>query len=614
MKFRSIRSRLIQFMLLAVIVPLVLSMTFTFLQTKHSLREQSVAENERLIYQGATNIDNYLDSINRASIVIYSDPDFLLNMAKIPDDYRAVAEIYTTLQTIMNTVPGVTQVYLHSFESNQSTLVTSTVPQRDTRWKAYTGRVPYDENGIYFQPAHQSDNYGFKATLPKMPEQLVFTYHRSIERVPAKEKLGVLAIDVSLARIRNICSQLFDAEEEKLYLVDGKGTIIYSGDESKIGTQLQDTKLTTQLREDSSHGYFEEDSTGMHVYQKLNSGLTDWSIVKQIPAKTLYHRATQLTQVNSIIAGAALVIVILGTLFISIRITGPIQQLTRYMNVIQKTGQLDMNITVKSHDEIGVLFRRFRQLMDTVNNLILREYKLELANKTNQLKALQAQINPHFLYNALQSIGTLALQQQGARVYSLLSSLSKIMRYSMRGGALVTLRDEADHMKQYLELQQERFGDQLQITMNWAEDTLDVPLPKMVLQPLVENYFKHGAEPLYGPGELTLTSRMIAPGRLQIIIENNGSPIPDDQLLELRERLSLRSSTQNDTVMDNHDPAAEEHIGLSNVLQRLKLYSDGKALLQVDNIQPHGVRYILEIDTTAMNGYREDEKDESVDR
>ena len=178
----------------------------------------------------------------------------------------------------------------------------------------------------------------------------------------------------------------------------------------------------------ADNGYY-DGKDAMIVYEKLDLPYAPWTLVKQIPHQTLYKHSTELTSINAIIAILALFIVIFGTLWISIRITRPIKQLTSYMNQV-KTG-LDVDIDVTSPDEIGILSRRFRTMMDTINNLILREYRLEIANKTNQLKALQAQIDPHFLYNSLQSIGTLALHNV-PRIYSLLSSLANMMRYNMR--------------------------------------------------------------------------------------------------------------------------------------------------------------------------------------
>ncbi|APO43687.1 histidine kinase [Paenibacillus xylanexedens] len=603
-KYYSIRTKLIAFMLIATTLPLLASISMTFIQTKTALREQAVEENKRLIYQASTNLNNYVDNVARASLAVYNDPNFLRNLAKIPGDYRAVAEVYTTLQTIRAAVPDVFQLYLHSFAANQSTLITNPFPKREERKQAYSGslhgKTGGDSPDIWVESAHMSHTYGFKAASPDDPARTVITLHRVIKDIPSTERLGVLAIDLNMNTIAAICGRLYDPAKEQIYVVDGQNQIIYQGRSEVNHTDALREETASELNIARSStgtaqnvaGHFEQDRS-MYVYQQLGSTYADWTIVKQIPNETLYARATTLTWNNAMIAIAALVLVIVATLFISIRITGPLKQLMRYMNQIQ-AGRLHVDIHLSSRDEFGVLARHFRDMMDTVNNLILREYRLEIANKTNQLKALQAQIHPHFLYNTLQSIGTLALQQQGQRAYTLLSSLSKMLRYSMRDQTCVTLREEAEHARLYLELQQERFGDRLEVDLDFAEDTLSVEMPRMTLQPLIENYFKHGADIQPGKGHISLSSRRINDHWIEIELNNNGPSIPEDKLLEIRGWLHQSHTT---TGLSTQESDESESIGLRNVIRRLQLNSHPghSARLEINNQEPNGVKITVKL-------------------
>lgn len=593
MKFRSIRSRLIQFMLLATTIPLLLSISITYIHTKETIKEQALEENRHLIFQGKTNLSNYLDNINKASLVVYNDANFLRNLRKIPEDYRAVAEVFTLLQNIQNTVSGIERIYLHASQSNQSTLVTpATFPKREFRPVPYVSTVPYEKFTTAVEPTHNSHDYGFPPSPTSYTKRQVFTFHRTITNIPSEKVLGVLAIDVRLDSVAAICEQLFNKKNEQLVIVDQGGSVIYSGNDEQIGQKLQDQAVLDHIGQNDS-GYFEMNGA-MHVYEKMQTPYTDWTIIKRIPNATLYERATELTKINTVIAVIALLVIIFGTLFISVRITEPIKRLTSYMNRIQ-SGQLNVDIDWSSRDETGIMFARFRQMMDTINNLILREYKLELANKTNQLKALQAQINPHFLYNTLQSIGTLALHHNAPRIYALLTSLAKIMRYSMNNNdALVTLQDEAEHVKLYLDLQKERFGDQLEFSLHLEPDTLGVSVPKMILQPLVENFFKHGMDnPEGGKGKLAIISRMEPAGVLTVTIENNGESIPPDVLSRLAAGLERQ---QNGTQADGN---GEYGIGLHNVMMRLQLYNEHGSALRIENMEPQGVRITARIYTKA---------------
>lgn len=587
MKYRSIQTRLITFMLAVTTIPLLLSLYITFTHTRESVKEQTVDENIRLIYQGATNLMNYLRGIDRASLSVYSDPHFLRNLALDPDNHRVVAELYTTLQAIQTGTQDVHQIYLHNHLTGQSTQISSNLPRREFRQAPYRKIEEFGPGNTAIEPVHQVHSYGFPPRPADMLNFEVFTFYRSITNVPSPDQYALMAIDVKLDSILAICDQLYAKGEEQLYLIDDKGSIIYGPDPQQRGQRLDDPVLMGEIAQ-ADNGYY-DGKDAMIVYEKLDLPYAPWTLVKQIPHQTLYKHSTELTSINAIIAILALFIVIFGTLWISIRITRPIKQLTSYMNQV-KTGQLDVDIDVTSPDEIGILSRRFRTMMDTINNLILREYRLEIANKTNQLKALQAQIDPHFLYNSLQSIGTLALQHNVPRIYSLLSSLANMMRYNMRNSeGKVTLQDEINHVRLYLELQKQRFRDQLDITWDLDPESLTTPVPKMILQPIVENYFKHGMNTHAGVGHISISSSISEDRRLIVVVENNGSSIEEAELASIRSKLATAYGHP-----DRND-AGNESIGLLNVLMRLNLYSDNKAGLTIENVVPHGVKVTLDI-------------------
>lgn len=139
-------------------------------------------------------------------------------------------------------------------------------------------------------------------------------------------------------------------------------------------------------------------------------------------------------------------------------------------------------------DEIGILERHIKEMMNRINRHIDREYKLEIENRKNQHRALKSQINPHFLFNSLQSIAAVALLSESPKVYQLITSLSKMMRYSIRVDQKATVQSEVDYVQAYLNLQAERFQTDFSYSIDVPKDILDIPVPSMILQPLVENF------------------------------------------------------------------------------------------------------------------------------
>ena len=156
----------------------------------------------------------------------------------------------------------------------------------------------------------------------------------------------------------------------------------------------------------------------------------------------------------------SLILALIGATYASMKLTTPIKTLT---SNIWRIEQGDMTVSFDSlgNDEFGVLGRQFKRMIERIDDLIQREYKLALENRTNELRALQAQTNPHFLFNALQSIGTLALKGDGKTVYRLITQLSSMMRYTMHPEeSMVTLKREIEHLNSYIRLQDVRFPNQ----------------------------------------------------------------------------------------------------------------------------------------------------------
>ncbi|MFS0837109.1 cache domain-containing sensor histidine kinase [Paenibacillus sp. 1P03SA] len=596
----SIRTRLILLMLIATVIPIVISMIVTYFYTTRSVGTKLIRENANLIYQGKTNVQAYMDTLNRNSLSLYNDPGVLLMLRRNVHDYTNEAQTYTLLQNLTHSVDGIYQIYFYMAKARRSTLLIGDIPKRGYDTDNFSEPYTTDNPSSVVEPTHMSSIYGLGQSPPYYDPRPVITLHRAIYNVPTTEWLGTLSIDIKLEAIQDIADQLFNKQHERLYLLDQSGMVVYSGDSTLVGKPLSDDWTGRVLESKETRGQLEMNKS-VYLYEKMDTPYMKWTLVKEIPHSYLYEGVRSLTQINIIIAAVSLLLVIAATLLVTIRITAPIKKLIGTINQIQ-AGNLTARVDGEGQDEIGILVRRFRTMMETINNLILREYRLDIANKTNQLKALQAQINPHFMNNALQSIGTLALQHNVPRIYSLINSLAKMMRYSMNTNQeAVPLSMEISHVKAYLELQKERFEGKFGTHYELDEAALGIMVPKMIVQPLAENYFKHGFDPKLGPGRLIVRARL-EPGVgnpaqpvLIVEVEDNGRGIPEDKLAELEAGLAMM---REETGIEE-----EGGIGIGNVRSRLRLYFDPRASLTLENTDPHGVRITMRIplgeDTTT---------------
>lgn len=614
MNWNSIRTKLIVFLLVPTIICIMATMYISYSHTTSSLRTRAVDENKNLLYQGYKNIDSLLQEINRLSLSVYSDGDFYRLLEAGYDDLSSDIAIYNSLNYISTSLPNISQVYLYGVKDAKATLITdNTTPKRWLADAPYHASNLAGSAAVSVQTTHLSNAYGLRLPLTQFVPEPVFTIHRRIERIPTTQALGYLSIDVKLAALKDIVGQLYDQQQEKLYLVDNSGRLVYSPDSASLGKPLSAGAAwySSQIAGSTQpQGYFEQDSS-VFIYQQIDSLGQDWTLVKQIPVSSLFREAKEAAAINLLLLALLLLIITALIILVSFRITAPIKQLTRYMNQV-KAGNLDVDIRPAGKDEIGVVTGHFRSMMDTINNLILREYRLELASRTNELRALQAQINPHFLNNTLQIIGTLALELKVPQIYALLSALAKMMRYSMYNDEkIVTVQNELDHVKAYIELQKERFENRFSFRYDIEEPLLQALMPKMILQPIVENYFKHGFSLDRTDGLLEITAARVGPERMELCIRNNGLPIPAGKLEALRRELLQPQAAEDKNLLS---PPGKEHLsrrdapgaglGLGNVLARLRLVCGDSAAMTVDNLQTGGVILRLQIDIVVESESR----------
>ncbi|URM32258.1 sensor histidine kinase [Cytobacillus firmus] len=597
---RSIRNKLIVLLMVATIVPFGASIIITYYHTAESLKDQAIKENSNLLYQGKVNLEGYINELDGLTLSLYNNPGFI-NFLKDPrkeNNYQAVEAVRNVISTILYAEENIKRVNIAVAKedrlitaSRRSTVVFS--KRLTNANQEYYEKAEESPNNMFLEPVHK-----IKDPDEKKPENVI-TLHRSLINIPADDLLAYISLEFSPDQITNISRNLYSGENEEFYIISPEGDMIYrSTDEAENGDKTPEwIDWVIGANKENGTAEWEEDTfSGVMIYDQLSQNSGGWYLVKRVPYTTLYESAFSVAKINIMFGVIGLCLVILATLFISVRITSPIRILLKNIDQVEK-GNLDVRFKSFGHDEIGYLGDRFRQMIDKINDLINREYKLQLENKTNQLKVLQSQVNPHFLYNALQSIGTAALKNQGPQIYSSVTRLSKIMRYSMNmEEGMVPLQKEIEHTKAYLLLQKERFGDQLQFNFQLDEEALQFPVPKMILQPLVENYFKHGFDAREKTGEVKITC-IQDEFYLDILIEDNGigvsvSRLEEIQMFLMNERIGHKGESMN--------------IGLKNVYVRLKLYYGRRAYLQLKNLEQGGLLVSIKLPKRMEGG-----KDES---
>jgi two-component system sensor histidine kinase YesM len=431
------------------------------------------------------------------------------------------------------------------------------------------------------EPPHQIENYNNSSFMPPSDKTMVLTVHHKILDALSKEFLGIITIDIDLDKIARISNHFLRKNKESVFLSDSDGYVIYASDEALIGKAVP-AELQKRINTSAAGA---QSADGDIVFSRtLPEPINEWHFTKITSSKFLFENVRKTAYTNIIVGVIVVVLGLLMVAIISYKVTRPIKLLSQKVLSIEG-GNMNAEFDDKREDEIGSLERHIMDMMNRINRHIDQEYKLEIENRKNQHRALKSQINPHFLFNSLQSIAAVALLSESPRVYQLITSLSKMMRYSIRVDQKATVRSEADYVRAYLNLQEERFQTDFSYSIDLPKVILPIPVPSMILQPLVENFFKHCYDEGYDQPYLHIYGE-IQGEYLNLVVDSNGRSMTDDELL------SLKNKIYTPVNEGNYSP---QHIGLKNIHDRLVLHYDQTAGIELDSMQGQGfsVRLVI---------------------
>ncbi|WP_165452558.1 cache domain-containing sensor histidine kinase [Paenibacillus thalictri] len=390
--------------------------------------------------------------------------------------------------------------------------------------------------------------------LSKKLDQDVTSQYKLLKHYYTNNVIGIIEVYTQNKFIEQIMSNVGSASGSITYLIDQEGAIIAANTRTGMASR-PDAELLHKVMQGGPKGTFktEEGSQSKQVvYRKVE--INDWTLITTIPESILYSSSKKLRDSSFITIAAVLLIVILLIYLILKNSTKRINRLIRVMSYIENDG-LTTVVPSRVNDELGELEKRFNEMRSRINSLIAEIYRAEHMKKEAQFEALQAQINPHFLYNTLDTINWMAINQDAYEVSSIITALSKFFRLTLsEGKEIITVREEIEIVKQYMYIQKIRYDDALQVNYCIDEQVLDYDAVKLSLQPLIENAFKHGIQHSDRAGVIELKAILTDDGFIEMRVLDNGPGL----LKKTRdlEDISLGRSGY----------------GLHNVLERLELH------------------------------------------
>lgn len=381
------------------------------------------------------------------------------------------------------------------------------------------------------------------------------------------ENLGVLLMDMGYSVIEDHLRRLDLGKEGYVFLLNDKGEPVYHKDTSYFSDPEKKRQLLEILKAED-------------VYNKRQNLLTyrtnienaGWTMVGVVSLDNLKMLEQQLFEALLLTGGLLfLAVLFIGILFTR-RLAAPMADLERGMSEIEKLTEISVHRN--SFYEVELLAGNYNRMIRRIRALMDEIKEKEETLRHSELNVLVSQINPHFLYNTLDTIVWMAEFNDSERVIALTKSLAAFFRLSLNSGReLVSVADELDHMRQYLYIQKERYGDKLNYEIGEADELSDYTVPKIILQPVVENSIYHGIKPIDGPGYVTVTVKEMGKRLIFTVADNGVGFDPEEPQTGKRK--------------------GKGSVGLKNVDERLKLYYGPDYGVQIDSSPGKGCTVYL---------------------
>ncbi|RIX59269.1 sensor histidine kinase [Paenibacillus nanensis] len=560
----SIKTKILIICLIIIIIPIFVMTINSYSSSQRMLERKYTELMMDVAGQTNTRIDEYLKEIEKISLVASfgmnsnvsatAEDNYPIQEFLLADNKENENAAYGLLMNYVIMKDREISFYVYNLNGGQDLFV-GTDPPYDYTYN------PAEEEWFEFFRVSNSKTMTLDTHMDRQSKsgKLVISHVRKILNMNSGTLLGFMVVNIDLDVIDVVNGRLQEALRSRFTIVDESDNIIYNADTGLIGRKFSET-----VRPNPS----------THIIVTSPFERERWTTYLYMPKSELSAEGDIFRQNIVLLAGLMMLFAAIVSVFLSSVITRPIKKLMNNILLVEK-GQFDQVADIRSSDEIGHLSTRFNRMSRELKGLV-EQIQREVSEKAAaEMLALQSQINPHFLYNTLGSVKWIASMQQADKIVEMTDALIAMLRYAAGSeGAVVTLRSELANLRNYMAIQKVRYYNRIRMVVDTDEALLDCPMPKMILQPFVENAIFHG---LSGQEEEGLIEIRIIRKTKDIVIEveDNGIGMDEDTAAALRSSLTEAQHGQRG-------------IGLHNVRRRLQLY--------------YGSRYGIEFESRLHEG------------
>lgn len=571
----SLRTRMVLSNIVVALIPfLIFSIVSGFVFLDHA---QKTAEEHsvQLIHQVSNSMDVYVETIekmvNYIQLELQDTPFFTMESEGASGWDSETAYIRSVLENVANSHREVAGIFIATKEDLYVSTGMSRIsrdPFQNERWYREASENPEEIQLISVVTGRNI------VTNRSYSIDDVFSLAKAVQDPETGEVLGVILLDIRHDIIQSSINGVTIGEKGFVFVMDQEDNIVYT---PVNGIVYRVNPKWVKAMEPMSV----QIQGGSYQIRSELSPYTGWRTVGVFSMDEVMSSVNTIVYILFTCVIISLVLVVIVSFKFSRTLTNPIFKLKRLMKQAE-SGDLTVRFNFQHNDEIGELGQSFNHMIARIDQLIQMVYVEQENKRTAEMKSLQEQIKPHFLYNTLDTISWMARDYDAEDIVRLVDALTNMFRIGLSHGKdIITVKEEITHVSNYLYIQKIRYKDKLNYVIHVDESLYAIEVPKLILQPLVENAIYHGVKAKRGGGTITITG--VPEGEnLVFTVQDNGAGMPQEKVEELNRRMSERS------VLDE-----QKSFGLFYIRERIQLcYGKGYGV-HVESTLGEGTRVTI---------------------
>ena len=552
--FKSVRSALFAAISVMVLCAVVIVVAISLRFTRTSVFDNAVVYTRTIVRQTNQNIDSYIDYMDNIATMVSGSRDtqtFLYNKdeatLQVSECRQRLVEQFRTILKSRNDIRNIGLI-----QKDGNRLFNNGGQQKNAYLDLDT--QAWYKNAITSNRSVLTSSHVQHVIRGERP--WVITVSRGVRNFTGSgNREGVVFIDLNYSAISELCDQNSIGSKGYVFLLDQDGNVVYHPQQQQLYNELQTENIDLVMNTDKET-LMDGSGDNARIYTISRSEKTGWTVVGCTNVAELLKDSKKARSIYVLVAAILVVVALVLSNFIARNITRPLQQLRDSMARVQEGDFGAAEVEVTSRNEVGSLTRSFNVMTSRIQELMKQNIYEQQQKRKSELKALQSQINPHFLYNTLDSIIWMAEGKKNEEVVVMTASLARLLRQSISNEEeQVPIGQEVEYARSYLTIQKMRYKDKLEFQIQVDAQIMRVPIIKLVLQPLIENAIYHGLK--YKEGLLIV--RGYREGENAVLqIKDNGAGMDEQTLSHIFEKHKVNYRSNG--------------VGVYNVQKRLQLY------------------------------------------